>query len=314
MAMRDGASTRYTFGSVMALFTPRNDDKTTPAADNIVGGAGPFDFSGFADPKKVPFTIKIDSDTAIELEVNLSGASAIGAVTAAELVSALDTAFAGKTPALDLDASVDSAGRVKIATTLTTDVPTRIQVYGEGAKVAMFGQGFGMKIVKMDTERTVTVSPLVKESETITTTDANALDTELITDGYRKGATVSFVDTADDWELLTLIKGGSINADGEYEAQLPGEAVVSFIAEFYAEQYRKGTNNQGDQTGYIRYLHRNCKGSPTGDATMERGWQDGNYTFKGVPYTDPSDDVQYADFAKAPLTIVEYEALDLANV
>lgn len=314
MAMRDGASTRYTFGSVMALFTPRNDDKTTPAADNIVGGAGPFDFSGFAAPTKVPFTVKIDSDTAIELEVNLSGASAIGAVTAAELVSALDTAFAGETPALDLDASVDSAGRVKIATTLTTDVPDRVQVYGEGAKVAMFGQGFGMKIVKMDTEQTVTVSPLVKEPDTITTTDANGLDTELITDGYRKGATITIVDTADDWELLTLMKGGSINADGEYEAQLPGEEVVSFIAEFYSQQLRRGTNNQGDHTGYIRYLHRNCKGSPAGDYTMDHGWQNQNYTFTVVPYTDPSDDTMYADLAKAPLTVEEYEALDLENL
>jgi hypothetical protein len=314
MAMRDGAATRYTFGSVMSLFTPRNDDKTTPAADNIVGGIGPFDYSGYVDDTAIPFTVKIDSESAIELEVDLSGASAIGAVTPTELAAALDAAFAGEMPALDLDASVDSAGRIKIATTLTTDVPTRIQVYGEGAKTAMFGQGFGMKIVKMDTERTVTVSPLVKESETITTTDANGLDTELVTDGYRKGATVSFVDTADDWELLTLMKGGSINADGEYEAQLPGESFVSFIAEFYAEQYRKGTNNQGDQTGYIRYLHRNCKGAPSGDSTMERGWQDQNYTFTGVPYTDPSDDTMYADLAKAPLTVEEYEALDLANV
>ena len=312
MAMRDGASTRYTFGSVMALFTPRNDDKTTPAADNIVGGIGPFDFSGFADPTKVPFTVKIDSENAVDLEVDLSGASAIGAVTPAELAEALDAAFVAKT--LDLDASVDSAGRIKISTTLTTDVPDRVQVYGEGAKVAMFGQGFGMKIVKMDTERTITVSPIVKESETISTTDSKGLDTELITDGYRKGATVSFVDTADDWELLTLIKGGYINEDGEYEAQLPDQSFVSFIAEFYAKQYRKGTNNQGDQTGYVRYLHRNCKGSPSGDSTRERGWMDGNYTFTGVPYTDPADDTMYADFAMAQLTIEEFEALDLANI
>lgn len=312
MAMRDGASTRYTFGSVMALFTPRNDDKTTPAADNIVGGIGPFDFSGFADPTEIPFTVKIDSETAVDLLVDISAADDVSAVTPAELAAALDVAFG--TATLDLDASVDSAGRIKIATTLTTDVPDRVQVYGEGAKVAMFGQGFGMKIVKMDTERTITVSPIVKESETISTTDSKGLDTELITDGYRKGATVSFVDTADDWELLTLMKGGYINEDGEYEAQLPDQSFVSFIAEFYAEQYRKGTNNQGDQTGYVRYLHRNCKGSPAGDSTRERGWMDGNYTFTGVPYTDPSDDTMYADFAMAQLTIEEFEALDLANV
>lgn len=313
MAMRDGAATRYTFGSVMSLFTPRNDDKTTPAADNIVGGIGPFDFSGFDDPTKIPFTVKIDSDKAVDLLVDISAAAAgVAAVTPAELAAALDVAFGTKV--LDLDASVDANGRIKVATTLTTDVPTRIQIYGVGAKIAMFGQGFGMKIVKMDTEQTVTVSPIVKESETITTTDANGLDTELITDGHRKGSLVTIVDTADDWELLTLMKGGSINADGEYEAQLPGEDVVSFIAEFYSQQLRKGTNNQGDHTGYTRYLHRNCKGSPSGDYTMERGWQNQNYTFTGVPYTDPSDDTMYADLAKAPLTVEEYEALDLANV
>jgi hypothetical protein len=295
----------------MALFTPRNDDKSTPAADNIVGGLGPFDYSGFASPAAIPFTVKIDSEDAVDLEVNLSGASAIGAVTVLELAAALDTAFSGKS--LDLDASVDANDRIKVATTLTTDVPTRIQLYGSGAKTAMFGQGFGMKIIKMDTESEVSVSPTVKESETITTTDANGLDTEVVTDGYRKGAGVSFVDTADDWELKTLIKGGSINSDGEYEAQLPGEAFVTFIAEFYAKQYRKGTNTQADLTGYVRYLHRNCTGSPAGDSAMSRDWQDGNYNFVGVPYTD-ADDVQYADFAMAPLTIAEYTALDLANV
>jgi hypothetical protein len=311
MALRNGTATRYTFGSVMSLFTPRNDDKTTPAADNIVGGIGPFDFST-ATPAAVPFTVKIDSAAAVNFTVNVSTAPDTSAVTPAQLATALDTAFG--TATLALDASVDSNGRIKVATTLTSGIPTRIQIYGVGAKIARFGQGFGMKIVKMNTERTVSVSPIVKESETISTTDAQGLDTELITDGYRKGATITFVDTADDWELTTLIKGGSINAAGEYEAQLPGDDFVSFIAEMYSEQYRKGTNNQGDQTGYVKYLHRNCKGSPSGDSTRERGWQDGNYTFTGVPYTDPDTQIMSADFAKSKLTVDAYQALDLDNV
>jgi len=312
MALRDGSGTRYTFGSVMALFTPRNDDKSTPAADNLVGGIGPFDFSGFTDPTKIPFTIKVDSDDAVDLRVDVSAALDTSAVTPAELATALDVEFTDES--LDFDASVDSTGRIKVATTLTTDVPDRVQLYGAGAKISMFGQGFGMKIVKVDTERTITVSPIVKESETISTTDAKGLDTEIQTDGYRKGSNVTFVDTADDWELLVLMKGGNTNEDGEYEAQLPGEDFVSFIAEMYSYQYRKGTNNQGDHTGYVRYLHRNCKGSPSGDSVRERNFQDGNYSFTGVPYTDPDTDVMQADFAKAQLTIEEYEALDLANV
>lgn len=316
MALKNATGTRYGFGLKFARFMPLNDDQSFPTSSNVVGGAGPFDFSSLPTGMvntAIPFIVKIDGDDPITLDVDLSGAANIAAVTAAEVAAALDVAFAGESPALDLDASVDTNGRIKIATTLTSDEPAWVQVYGYGAQVTMFGQGFGLKFVKSNTLRTLTSSPVAKEEETFTTTDADGIDTEVITDGYRKGSSNTFVDTAEDWELVSLIEGGVINADGVYEAPTSETAKVYFFMELFYAQYRKGSNKVGDITGYRGELYRSCKGT-VGDRVHEQGFMDGNFTVTGTAFRDPSTGAILPDYRNTPYTVEEYLALDLENV
>ncbi len=56
---------RYSFGLDFFRAMRQNDDLTNPTPDRIVGGIGPFDFSGYATPAAVPLTIKFDNHAAV---------------------------------------------------------------------------------------------------------------------------------------------------------------------------------------------------------------------------------------------------------
>lgn len=313
MALKENA--RYSRGIPFARFWPLNGDKSRATPENILGGVGPFDFSSLPQGvtiSTVPFIVKIDTGAAEELVVDLAGVVSQSAVTPAELASALSSAFVGET--LDLDASVDpETGRIKVATTLTSDIPTWVQIYGLGAQIAGFGQGFGQKIVKTDSLRTFGANSVLKDSETITTTDADGDDTEIITDAYRKGATIEFVDTAEDWELLALIEGGTIDSNGSYRTPTSQNAKIAFEAELFYEIYGQGTNNQGDFVGYRSEHYPNCKGS-VGERSHESGFMDGNFTINATSYRDKDTNELLSDAIYSQYTVSEFEALGLWDI
>jgi hypothetical protein len=307
MAVRTSA--KYSFGLPFARFMALNDDLTIPTVVRIIGGAGPFDFSGVTLATEVELNIQFDNGDAEELDIDISGAASQSAVTVAELVDAINTA----TPT-DMLASAEAVtGRLKLECTDTDTPPDYIQVWGECAELAMIGQGFGQAFVKTDTLTSVGDTPMVKDEETFTTTDAKGLDTEVISDGYRKGFEASIVDTAEDWELLALIEGGSYDSvTNTYEVPTSEDFKVYFFAEIFYAQYAKGSNKEADLEGYVKKIFRSCKGA-VGDKTHERGFADGNYTIKGTSYKD-EDGVMHGDTLLEYLSVTEYEVLDLYNV
>jgi len=291
-----------------------NDDLTIATPDRMIGGAGPFDFSGESDTTAVPITTKIDNETAVTRTIDVStgvGSVDESAVTVAELLLALNTAWLVST-AVPITASDEAVtGRLKLASNAGT--PSYIQVYGRAAEIALLGQGKGLKFIKTDTLKSFNDTPTQKEEETFTTTDAGGIDTEILTDGYRKGFTASVVDAAEDWELLALIEGGTYNDTTKlYEVPTSNNSKIYFTVEVFYSQYAEGTNKEADLVGYVKKVFRTCKGAP-GDTTHERGFADGNYTVSGTSYKDESD-VMYGDSYKQQLTVVQYEALDVYNV
>jgi len=316
MSLRTAA--KYVFGLPFARFMPHNDDQSIPTAIKMFGGTGPFDFSDVTDISIVPLTIKIDADTAVSLVVDLSAASSQSAVTVAELVTALNSTTTPAISTLDLLASAaagkDGSTRIKLASTDTADTPTWIQVYGQFAEIALFGQGFGLKFVKFDTLKTAGITPTLKEDETFTTTDASGRDTEVITDGYRKGCTGTIVDSAIDPELKVLMLGGSYDSTtGRWEASTSESTRYTFFVELYFPYYSKGSNNEADLVGYKLKFLRNVKGS-IGEDAHGREWTDGNYTINGVSYTDENGALLGDEYEDDGLTIAAYNALDLLNV
>lgn len=301
-------STLYGYGLKWMLFMPLNDDNTIPVPERMIGGIGPFDFSGEANPAAIEFTSKIDAADEETVTIDLSGAVAIAAVTVAELFAAINTA----TPT-NLTASADAVtGRIKLEQTDSEAIGV-IQIYGAAGLIGMFGQGYGLKYIKTKTLKTLSDSPTQKDAETISTTDAEGLDTEVITDSYRKGFAANYVDSAENWELLALMDGGTVDPiTGAYEVPTPSDVKAYFMADLYYTQYEAGTNKIGDLVGYVKKTFRSCVGG-AGEATHERGFMDGNYTIVGTPYKDEND-VTYGDTVKLPLTIEEYEALDIENL
>ena len=81
MALKKNA--RYAFGLNYLRVRPLNADLSQPEANNLIGGAGPFDFSGASSAAAVPFVVKIDGGEEKDLTADLSAAVAIAAVTGA---------------------------------------------------------------------------------------------------------------------------------------------------------------------------------------------------------------------------------------
>lgn len=304
----------YGFGLKFTRMMGLNDDLTLPANDRIIGGGGPFDFSGVTLISAVPLKVKLDNGSVQSLTVDLSGAVSQSAVTVDELVTALDITFTGAGLSLDASKDATSDNRLKIETTDTASPPTWIQIYDECAEIAMIGQGLGLKFVKSDTLQSITKTPTQKDEEQITTTDADGIDTEILSDGYRKGFQAVIVDTAsEDWEMLQLIEGGTYDeTNGTYDVPTSEDNKIYFFIEAYYAKYSQGTNKEADLIGYVKELYRSCKGV-VGDRVNERAFMNGNYTISGTSYKDEDGNL-LGDTQLEELTKVEYDALNLEDV
>ena len=302
---------RYSFGLDFFRAMRQNDDLTNPTPDRIVGGIGPFDFSGYATPATVPLTVKFDNQAAVTVNVNLTaGVADISAVTVDELVARINAAGL-----IDVTVSKEVApltNRIKFEYS-GTDVVIHMQVYGACANLCLIGQGFGCQFIRSDTLKSFGDTPTVKAGETITTTDAQGDDTDVLTDDQRKGFTAKVVDTAEDWELLALFEGGTYDPVAKtYETPLSDTRKIYFFAEVYYGQYAQGSNKEADLIGYVRKLFRSCAGS-TGEQNHQRGFADGNYSVKGTAYKDELLN-RYSDAQRKELTVEDYLALDVYNV
>ena len=305
MALKKNA--RYAFGLHYLRMRAINDDLSQPTADNIIGGAGPFDFSGVTSIAAVPLTVKIDNAAAVELDVDLTAAVDDAAVTVDELVTALTAAFTAGTVALTAS-KVAETGRLKIAHATATI----LQVYGEAAELAMIGQGFGVKLLVSDTMQSFSQSPVRKDGERITTTDAWGFDTEVITDGYYKGFTANLVDTAEDWEMLGLLEGTPIDEDGNISSPVYSTRRPIVMVEAFYAKYRKGQNYEGDLVGYRKITCDQCKGMG-GEQTRERGWSNAPYTIEGKTWVDDAG-TEHPAWKREELTVSDFNALDIENV
>jgi len=277
MSLR-GSGAKYSYGLSRTRLRALNDDLTRAEYNNIVGGAGPFDFSSvIATITAVPFNFKVDDETVVEETIDLTAAVDKSAVTVAELVTALTAAvITDWTFAADV-----TTGRL---TMTYADPADYVQVYGVGPRLCRIGQGKGLKAIKSDTIQTFNNTPTVKEDTTQTITDANNKDTEVIIEGYKKGWTGSIVDTAEDYEMMELVESGTLSADGKtYTDPTSKTKKVMFEIETFNPYYAAGTNTEDQITGWEHKTFRAVKGS-MGDHAKAAGFVAINYNVVGVNY------------------------------
>lgn len=298
----------YDFGPTRMLFQMRNDDLTEATPDNTIGGVGPFDFSGEADPSAIPMIFKTDNGAAqsIDLDFVTPAVVDIAAVTVAEVFAAINA----ETPT-NVTASAEAVtGRLKIVVSGST--LDRFQVYGVAAEISMIGQGYTTRIVITNTMKSFVTTPTLKDDETFTTTDAEGDDTEVIIPGYRKGVTGTWIDSANDYLLRRIHEGGTIDATTEeYSSPNVNTEKGMFVVEVYRAKYTHGTNHKKELSGYTKQTIENATGT-FAERTFELGLSDANYGYTG---TAPKlSGVIGSDLKELPLTIAAYQALDLDNV
>jgi hypothetical protein len=287
MSMRESGA-RYNFGLKRLRIRARNDDQTLPTPANMIGGAGPFDFSDEVDPTAIPAYIKKNGDPVIELEVDLDGAASadLAAVTVAEWFAAINAALAAHSPAITAYAASAQAvtGRAKFV--LSSPVSgDYVQVWGAAFKIAMFGQGKGLKASCSDTVTTLELSPTAKEDTTQSVTDANMKDVEVLIEGYKKGLTGTLVMTDEDFELMELIESGTIDSAGAYIDPDSGTEKVTFEIETWNPIYGSGSNLEDEIKGWTHMHVMAVKGSIGADS-FAGGHRAKNYSLTAVNYKD----------------------------
>lgn len=307
MSLKENA--RFAFGLKYVRAFALNPDFTKATPARTIGGVGPFDMSGASAIAAVPLTVKIDA-TEYDVTVDLSGAAIPTAVTVDELVTALNLVFDDVGDPIALTASKEASTNVLLIAAEAT--PLAVQVYGELANLVGIGQGFGTKILVSDTIRTMGETAVRKDSERITTTDGNGDDTDMITDGYYKGCTMSIVDTAEDWEMYALFEGLTIDADGGMDSPTFATKRPYIGVEQYYEKYAQGQNHESDLLGYRKKEYFKCKGMG-GDSSHEYGWSDGNYSVDAVTFRDSAGVLQPA-WHRDELTIDDFNALMLESL
>lgn len=306
--MQGDVDARYDYGIPFIRIRAINDDGSSPGVSNVIGGAGPFDYSGASAPAAIPITYKIDNATAVSSTIDLSGAADDEAVTAAEVAAAITAQVA----LAALAASVNSDGRVKIALA-TPGTHTCLQVYGLAAELCNIGQGLGVKWIKIDTHESLAEKVTLKADTTKTVTDANGRDTEVIRAGYRKGAVYTLIDDASDSNLRVIMEGGTLNATtGAYEAPTDASPHYLFEVEAFTASYKKGSNKVGDLVGYKKQWIKSAQGS-VGDSTKADDFDKKTYTITATSFKETSGAIS-GDMVITPMTVAVYNALDVANV
>ncbi len=288
MALRESGA-RYVYGLSRLKIRALNDDLSTPAASNMIGGAGPFDFSTAVAPAAVTAFVKADAAAVEDFTINLSSpapAGGISAVTVDELVTAINAGLAAHSPAITGWTASKQSVTNRIKLVHSTAVYT--QFYGEAARLSMFGQGRGLKAIKSNTAKTLSATPSMKDDETKTTTDANGKDTEVIIEGYRKGFTGSMVDSAEDFEMMELIESGVLSSDGlTYTAPASTAKKVLFEIEAYNPLYSAGTNDEDQIAGWEKRHYLKVKGS-IGEDSAGAEFADKTYNLVGTNYKTPA--------------------------
>lgn len=283
MADRENGA-RYVYGLSRMRLRALNDDLTTPSKSNMIGGAGPFDFSSAPVPAAVTGYIKRDNGDNEVFTIDLTGVGlTITAITVDQWVAAMIEGLAAATPPItDI---TPSKAAITLRAKLVSATGTYIQFWGEAANLAKFGQGKGLRAACANTLESFSESPTMKEDETKSVTDANGKDTEIIKEGYKKGWTGSAVDTAEDYAMMELIEAGTIDAAGAYHDPISTTKKVMFEIEMWNPIYGHGTNDE-DQIVAWRHIHYlKCKGS-VGENSLGADWGKKTYNLTGVNYKD----------------------------
>lgn len=309
MSLRDDA--QYVYGPTIEKFIPLHPDGSTAlpypgkTENAAFSGLGTFDFSGVDDSSAVPMTIKIDdSEETIDLDFVTTAPADISAVTVTEFIAVVTAAgFTGIT------ASVDSRGYGKLLT--AGDPETEyLQVYGEAALIADFGQGYGAKLLTCNTQQSFSLSPVNVDDETIEVRDSNAKKTSIIIPGYRDGVTGAFTETAVDDELVALLTGGSYDSDNkEYLPPLPDADRPLISLEVANKIYLKDKSQAASYIGVklTRAFTMSAKQDATGDGG--EAFQTGTFSFNGTAYTIPDTTTKIPDSMTKEYTTSEWEAL-----
>lgn len=311
--LRD-TNARYEGPVVMARLRTTNPDAGYPFVTRQVSKVGPFNFSSAVSAAAVTITVKTDNGSVVSDTVDLSSVAAIGAVTAAELNTALGTAAV-----TNLTSSVEAAtGRVKLALT-TPGSAKYLQVGGEVAKYAGFGYGYGTEFIKIETAQSVAQEPTNTDSERLEVIDTNGLKTAIITRGYRTGSTITVTDTAMDINLRARVEGGTFRDDGytddAYVAPDASSVRPNLEVEWFSGVYGKDDSQEANRIGY---LWRKCKSAmltTVGGTAGDRNIQTGVYTLAVTPYKDPlSSASDEKDTVTQFLTVSEFDALNVLTV
>lgn len=282
MPLESSNSTEFMYFPVLFYIKQNNPDGGKVLPTRVVSAtSGPFDFSDAAVPAAVTLQIRTGTGSWVNDTVDLSGVAAIGAVTVAELVTAITTAAV-----TNLTASAE-AGTGKLKLELATPGSARwLQVRGEVATYT----GMTALILPGDTHKSIAIAPIFQEGEDLQTIGAVGKIVTVGPDTLRLGSNITITDRAYSDTLLSFIEGGTFVDNGFTERGYnpPGQndpQPIFTVGAVYG-MYHKGSNRQTAPVKYKWFEYPSCTGR-RGDIAGDRNAQDITYTIKANQYVDP---------------------------
>lgn len=307
--------------SIDRIITRRcNPDGTVALPSRIVGGIGPFDYSGITGTD-TPLVTKIDFAAAVTSTISLAGVSDQSAVTVDELVTAIQAAsITGLTASKESGTNrllivADAAESDNLRIGGVNANPVRwLQVYGECAEIAGIGYGAGIKF-KVDTD-------LAGASDAIDRQDAETVDLE---NGVNELTQVEFpakvlgrnmtaTYNSKDLERSYQLAGGTYDAtNGTYEDPISSDVPPQVTAETFQRIYGEGKSGFSNFNNVERILYKSGTAAPADRARDARAFTSNPFDFSFPGYTDENDVAKAAAFIEE-LSEAEYSAFDFDNL
>jgi hypothetical protein len=236
----------------------------------LVGGTGPWDLTGFAgDDLELILTYGKTEKTA---SLDLSGVADIGAVTAAELAAAINTAFT------EVSASVVTVGADYDAAYLKiVDKET-----GETALPWFAPFGFQGKIaervgiigwVATKDIKGSSAEPKIETGETVTATSGTGIRCSIKEPDKVTGKTLTITLSAKEEGILSMIFGDDYDpVNGDYFEKASDVEAPSFVYRNWVRRYPSGENAKATQTQMLLRSFPACNGTPGSSSDEEAGF------------------------------------------
>lgn len=250
--------------------TKRATGEVVSHKGGLVGGTGPWDFSGFAgEALELLLTYGKTQKT---VALDLAGVADASAVTASELAAAINAAFPEVSASVVTVGADYDAAYLKIVDKATgeTALPW-FAPFGFQGKIAERVGIIGWVATK-DIKGS-SAEPKVETGDTATATAGSGIRCSIKEPDRVTGKTLTITLSAKEEGIMSMIFGDDYDPEtGDYFEKASDMEAPSFVYRNWVRRYPSGENTKATQSQMLLRSFPSCTGTPGGSSDEESGF------------------------------------------